>query len=91
VKCADRLATAMDPAPDERRDDDHWGRHGHYGRHGWGPRGFPIWGLFMVVIGVGWLGGEVGWWTFNWEFAGPLAIIFVGVSMMVAWAMRRSR
>jgi hypothetical protein len=81
-----------DPRPDERRDDDHddhWGRH--RGRHGWGPRAFPVWGLFILVLGIGWLGGETGWWRFDWSWAGPLALIFVGLSMVVSWGMRRSR
>ena len=45
---------------------------------------FNWWGLFLLLMGVAWLGEEVGWWTFNWSMVGPLALIFSGVMVFIS-------
>jgi hypothetical protein len=40
------------------------------------------WGLFLIALGVGWLGDKLGWYRFDWSIAGPLALILVGVGMV---------
>jgi hypothetical protein len=74
--------------PDECDCGHHHGRHGHHG-HGYGR--FPIWGLFVLFLGVGWLGGEMDWWRFSWALAGPVALILAGLGMVLGWARRRGR
>lgn len=46
------------------------------------------WGLFLLLIGVAWLGDTMGWWTFNWSMMGPLTLVFAGVMILFT---RRSR
>jgi hypothetical protein len=36
------------------------------------------WGLFLLMLGVAWLGDTMHWWTFNWQMVGPLALVFAG-------------
>jgi cell wall-active antibiotic response 4TMS protein YvqF len=43
---------------------------------------FNPWGLFVVVLGVGWLGNQMGWFAFDWSAVGPLALIFAGLMMV---------
>lgn len=62
---------------------------GHHNWHGHGYGRFPVWGLFLLFLGVGWLGGEMGWWDFRWSLAGPVAIIIVGLGMLLAWSRGR--
>ncbi len=45
-------------------------------------RDFNWWGLFLVLLGLGWLGGMLNWFEFNWAWAGAIAIIIVGLGMM---------
>ena len=49
---------------------------------------FNWWGLFLLMMGVAWLGEEVGWWTFNWSMVGPLALVFAGVMLFIGRAGR---
>lgn len=44
---------------------------------------FNWWGLFLLLMGVAWLGEEVGWWTFNWSMVGPLALVFAGFMLFL--------
>lgn len=44
---------------------------------------FNWWGLFLLMMGVAWLGEEVGWWTFNWSMVGPLALVFAGLMLFI--------
>ena len=44
---------------------------------------FNWWGLFLLMMGVAWLGEEVGWWTFNWSMVGPLALVFAGIMLFI--------
>lgn len=43
---------------------------------------FNWWGLFILMMGVAWLGDNMHWWTFNWSMLGPLALIFAGVMVV---------
>lgn len=36
------------------------------------------WGLFLLMLGVAWLGDTMNWWTFEWSMVGPLALVFSG-------------
>ena len=45
------------------------------------------WGLFLLLIGVAWLGDTMGWWVFNWSMMGPLTLVFAGV--MILFTRRR--
>ncbi|HEX2065565.1 MAG TPA: hypothetical protein VHI93_02015 [Candidatus Thermoplasmatota archaeon] len=47
------------------------------------------WGLFLIVLGVGWLGGMLGWFDFDWRWAGPIALIAVGCGMLFGRSRRR--
>ncbi len=46
------------------------------------------WGLFIVVLGVAWLGDNMGWWTFEWSMVGPIALVFAGIMMLFAQAKK---
>ncbi len=42
-----------------------------------------IWGIFLLVLGIGWIlqvAGLVDWSI--WQYAGPLAILAVAVTML---------
>lgn len=54
---------------------------GRGGRRHWGR--FSWFGLLMVVIGAWWLLGELGYATFRWELAGPLALILFGLGSLL--------
>lgn len=43
---------------------------------------FNWWGLFILLIGVAWLGDTMGWWTFEWSMMGPIALIFAGIMVV---------
>jgi hypothetical protein len=43
---------------------------------------FNWWGLFILLIGVAWLGDNMNWWTFEWSMVGPIALIFAGVMVV---------
>lgn len=45
---------------------------------------FNWWGLFLLLIGVAWLGDTMRWWTFQWEMLGPLALVFSGLLLFVS-------
>lgn len=42
-----------------------------------------VWGAAVFVLGLWWLLGELGKVEFRWEWAGPLAIMAGGLSMLV--------
>jgi len=46
-------------------------------------------GLFLIVLGVGWLGGMLGWFAFSWKWAGPLALIALGMMMVLGKGRHR--
>lgn len=48
-------------------------------RTGFDWTGFNWWGLFILIIGVLWLGDEMGWFTFKWEMMAPLSLVFAGI------------
>jgi hypothetical protein len=48
------------------------------------------WGLFIVVLGVAWLGDNMKWWHFEWSMVGPIALVFAGVMMTFQSQRRRS-
>lgn len=41
-------------------------------------------GVFVLAIGLSWLGNDVGWWSFNLPWL-PLAVSLFGLSMVVKW------
>lgn len=41
------------------------------------------WGLFLLLMGVAWLGETMSWWTFNWSMVGPLALVFAGFMLFI--------
>jgi uncharacterized membrane protein len=44
-------------------------------------------GLFLLVIGLGWLGSDLGWWNFDIPWA-PLVLILFAISLIVGWGWR---
>jgi hypothetical protein len=64
----------------------HWNRHW---RHGWGGPRFPWVGLFLIALGAWWLLGKLGYVEFDWGYAGPLALIAVGLGMVLNRIPRR--
>lgn len=65
------------------------GRHSHEGKeedcycmHCGGMWHSAWWGAFAVLLGAWWLLGELGYVTFEWKWAGPLALIIFGLSMV---------
>lgn len=40
---------------------------------------FNWWGLFILIIGVLWLGDEMSWFNFKWEMMAPLSLVFAGI------------
>ncbi len=58
------------------------GKHDHNDA-GWNLNSSMIWGGFIVVVGLWWLLGELGVVPFNWSWAGPVALIAVGLSMVL--------
>lgn len=45
--------------------------------------GFNWWGLFILIIGVVWLGDEMGWFNFDWSMMAPLSLVFAGIMAFV--------
>lgn len=45
---------------------------------------FNWFGLFFLLLGVAWLGDNMGWWAFNWSMVGPLALIFAGAMVFIS-------
>lgn len=74
--------------PDRGGDDWRARRHEWHRQWGWGPR-FPWVGLFMVVLGTWWLLGKMGYLEFDWGYAGPIALIAVGIGILVNRIPRR--
>ncbi|MFH0835406.1 MAG: hypothetical protein V1881_03620 [Candidatus Micrarchaeota archaeon] len=62
-----------------------WKSRGCCGHRGTGKL---IFGLFLLLIGVSWLGTEMGWWNVALPWL-PLAITFIGASLLVKWVMYR--
>ena len=54
-------------------------------------RRFPVFAIFAVVAGIGWLGHTMGWWQvrFEWDYVGPVLLIIFGLSALSRWTMRR--
>jgi hypothetical protein len=46
-------------------------------------------GVFVLAIGLSWLGNDMGWWRLNLPWF-PLAITIVGIAMVFGWARRES-
>jgi len=51
---------------------------------GWGKLFF---GLFIFLVGVSWLGNEMGWWVFSLPWL-PLAVTLVGAALLIKWFIR---
>ncbi len=52
------------------------------------PRTNMIWGIFLLVLAVGWILNITGLVaTSIWRFAGPLGLVFAGI-MLVTMARR---
>lgn len=46
-----------------------------------------LFGIFILAIGVSWLGHDMGWWTFTLPWF-PLAVVLVGLAILFGWARR---
>lgn len=44
-------------------------------------------GIFILAMGVSWLGNDIGWWKFNLPWF-PLAIVLLGIAMIIGWSRR---
>ena len=44
---------------------------------------FNWWGLFLLLVGIAWLGDSMGWWRFDWSMVGPLTLVFAGIMIFV--------
>lgn len=44
---------------------------------------FNWWGLFILIIGVLWLGDEMGWFNFDWSMMAPIALVFAGIMAFI--------
>jgi hypothetical protein len=58
-----------------------------HGRHKRGGFGGLMIGIFLLLIGLGWLGNDMGWWNITLPWA-PLAVLLVGVGLILGWAWR---
>ncbi len=47
-------------------------------------------GIFVLAVGVSWLGHDLGWWTFNIPWI-PLAVAIIGIAMILGWEKRERR
>ena len=43
----------------------------------WG--NFNWWGLFILTVGILWMGDEMGWFAFDWSMMAPLSLVFAGI------------
>lgn len=57
----------------------------------WGGRRrrFPWFALFLLALGVLWLGREAGWWAFETKWILPVLLICIGVAAIMNWATHR--
>jgi hypothetical protein len=69
--------------PRKEKDDE---MHGHCCGRGYGKL---VLGVLVLVIGLSWLGYDMGWWNFNLPWA-PLAVTLVGLAMVCGWLKRHS-
>jgi uncharacterized membrane protein YoaK (UPF0700 family) len=50
---------------------------------------FRLWlGILLFVIGVGWLGNDLGWWSFNIPWA-PIVLVLFAISLILGWTWRQ--
>ena len=40
---------------------------------------FNWWGLFILAVGVLWMGDEMGWFTVKWSLTPPIVLVFAGI------------
>jgi hypothetical protein len=52
-------------------------------------RRFPFWALFALLLGVAWLGREVGWWQFETRWIFPILFIAIGAAAIINWMADR--
>lgn len=65
-----------------------------HGLRGWrGGRGRGVgkllFALFILLIGVSWLGNDAGIWKFNLPWL-PLAVTLLGIALVAKWLARSS-
>ena len=56
---------------------------------GWRRRRFPWFALFLLTLGVLWLGREAGWWAFETKWILPILLICLGAAAIINWATHR--
>ena len=49
-----------------------------------------IWGIMLIIIGIGLLGNNLGWFYFDWENAWPWILILGGVLFWIQWSKNRT-
>lgn len=49
-----------------------------------------LFGIFLLLIGLSWLGNDLGWWRMSLPWI-PLAFVLLAVGLIVGWALKRGR
>lgn len=49
-----------------------------------GGAGRLVLGGFIIMMGVSWLGHDLGWWSFTLPWF-PLAVTLAGIAMVIGW------
>jgi hypothetical protein len=48
-----------------------------------------VWGILLIVVGIIFLGHNLGWFYFDWEFVWPLLLIVGGFLFWIGWLIKR--
>jgi hypothetical protein len=59
------------------------------GGSGWNIFWMNWWALAIVVVGILWLAGDLGYIKFDWSLAGPIFVIIFGLGMLFGGWRRR--
>ncbi|MFH1056584.1 MAG: hypothetical protein V1717_02180 [Candidatus Micrarchaeota archaeon] len=50
--------------------------------------GMLLFGIFLLLIGLSWLGNDMGWWNFSLPWV-PLSVSLVAICLIVKWFWKR--
>ena len=48
-----------------------------------------IWGILLIIFGFLFLGHNLGWFYFDWEYIWPLLLIIGGLLFWIGWLAKR--